>query len=94
MSYETVLSVWIGGAPHGRATVQVVARGAQGERIVTRQRGVEADMRELVHDLAGAHDLVPIWDDDSWVGGAGRRPPAPFYTRRELAPPSHDALAS
>jgi|JI8StandDraft_1071087.scaffolds.fasta_scaffold735566_1 hypothetical protein len=94
MSNEQVLSVWIGGAPHGLATVQVVARSATGERLVTRERGEESSMRTLVHDLAAEHDLVPIWEDASWMDDGSRRPPAPFYTTRDLAPPSHMALAS
>jgi len=51
-------------------------------------------MREYVHELAAHHDLVPIWDDDSWMGDGSRRPPAPFYTTRDLAPPHQVVLAS
>lgn len=94
MSNDQVLSVWIGGAPHGLATVQVVARTADGQRRVSRRRGDEVAMREYVHELAAHHDLVPIWDDDAWMGDGSRRPPAPFYTTRDLAPPHHVALAS
>ncbi len=65
-----------------------------GERLVTRERGEEPTMRALVHDLAAEHDLVPIWEDASWMDDGSRRPPAPFYTTRDLAPPSHMALAS
>ncbi len=91
---DQVLSVWIGGSPNGSATVQVVARAADGTRRVTRQRGDELAMREMVHEMAARHDLVPIWDDDAWMGDGSRRPPAPFYTTRDLAPPRHEALAS
>jgi hypothetical protein len=94
MSYEQVLSVWIGASPHGHATVQVVARSTNGDRIVTRERGEEAEMRSMVQQLASRHDLVPIWEDAEWMSDGTRRPPAPFYTTRELAPPHHVALAS
>jgi hypothetical protein len=94
MSQEQVLSVWIGDAPNGLATVQVVARTSSGERTITRRRGEVCAMRAFVQDLAGRHDLVPIWDDDSWMSDGSRRPPAPFYTSRELAPPPRAALAS
>lgn len=94
MSYEQVLSVWIGASPHGHATVQVVARSTAGQRVVTRERGDEATMRTMVQSLAAQHDLVPIWDDATWMSDGTRRPPAPFYTTRELAPPHHVALAS
>jgi hypothetical protein len=93
MSDEQVLSVWIGGSPSGLTTVQVVARSATGERTVSRRRGDEIAMREWVHELAARHDLVPIWDDASWMEDGSRRPPAPFYTTRELAPPTHMMLA-
>jgi hypothetical protein len=94
MTDERVLSVWIGVAPHGVATVQVVARGSDGERLVVRRRGLESEMREFVRDLAGQHDLVPIWDDTTWLDDGSRRPPAPFYTTRDLAPPTSLAMAS
>lgn len=94
MSQEKVLSVWIGAAPHGLATVQVVARMPSGERTVSRHRGEDSAMRAYVQDLAGRHDLVPIWEDDAWMSDGSRRPPAPFYTTRELAPPTRVALAS
>jgi hypothetical protein len=92
MSIHQVLSVWIGDVPQGLASVQVVARTSSGERMVSRRRGNAGTMRAFVEDLASRHDLVPIWDDGSSAWDGSRRPPAPFYTQRELAPPV--ALAS
>lgn len=94
MTDERVLSVWIGVAPQGTATVQVVSRTAAGTRHVERRRGLESEMRAFVQDLAGQHDLVPIWDDSTWLDSGARRPPAPFYTTRDLAPPTTLAMAS
>lgn len=94
MTDERVLSVWIGVAPQGTATVQVVSRTATGARHVERRRGLESEMRAFVRALAGEHDLVPIWDDSTWLDSGARRPPAPFYTTRDLAPPTTLAMAS
>ena len=41
-------------------------------------------MRSAVRKLASANDLVPIWDDHTWMVDGTRRPPAPFYTTRDL----------
>lgn len=91
---EQVLSVWIGETPAGYTTVQVVGKTGSGERIVTHHRGSEAQMWSLVHGLVDHYDLVPIWDEDEWDDHGEHRPPAPFYTTRELAPPTHLMLAS
>jgi hypothetical protein len=88
-----VLSVWIGAAPQGLATMQVVTRTSDGERQVTRRRGPEAVMRDLVRTMAQDHDLVPIWDEGPAANGV-LRPPAPFWTTRDLAPAHTDQVAS
>lgn len=95
MSNEHVLSVWIGDAGTGLTTVQTVSLTDEGRRAVTRYQGDHDRMHALVHELSIDHDLVPIWeDDDGTDDGARRRPPAPFYTSRDLAPPTHLAAAS
>ena len=93
MLHDEVLSVWIGAAPQGLATVQVVARSDDGERKVTRRRGPEPVMRDLVRTMAQDHDLVPIWDEGASTNGA-LRPPPPFWTTRDLAPAHESPLAS
>lgn len=91
---EHVLSVWIGEAPAGQAAVQLVAVGDDGHRVVERLRGERASMRAFVEQLSLQHDLVPIWDDHEVLADGTHRPPAPFYTTRDLAPPTHLVAAS
>ncbi len=91
---DQVVSVWIGAAPHGLATVQVVTRSAGGERLVTRERGEESAMRNAVRKLASQNDLVPIWDDHTWLSDGTRRPPAPFYTTRDLVRLRHESITT
>jgi len=91
---EHVLSVWIGEAPAGQAAVQLVAMGDDGHRVVERLQGECAKMREFVDELTVRHDLVPIWDDHELLSDGSHRPPAPFYTSRDLAPPTHLVGAS
>ena len=51
-------------------------------------------MRDAVRELVSRNDLVPIWDDDAWLSDGSRRPPAPFYTPRDLALPRHERLTT
>lgn len=87
---ERVLSVRIEAADPGRATLRVQfgrapedpARAEPGGHEL-QWRGDEQDLRDRARALAAVHDLVPVWEDRSWLSGATRRPPASLYRTRE-----------
>ncbi|MFZ4519041.1 MAG: hypothetical protein ACOYOP_11670 [Microthrixaceae bacterium] len=86
---ERVLSVRVEPSDRGRATLRVrFARTAAGpdprpdEGHELQWRGDERDLRERARALAAVHDLVPVWEDRSWLQGDTRRPPASCYLDR------------
>ena len=86
---ERVLSVRIETADHGCATLRVCFERAtagperRGEDHELQWRGNEQDLRDRARALAAVHDLVPVWEDRSWLSGTTRRPPASLYRTRE-----------
>lgn len=86
---ERVLSVRVEPSDPGRATLRVrfVRTGGGRERYSDeghelQWRGEEHDLRERARALAAVHDLVPVWEDRSWLQGDTRRPPASCYRDR------------
>lgn len=82
MSSERVLAVQIERDPEGSAAVCVTYEAETGEALVREVRGPEPTIREMARKLAEANDLVPLWEDLSWLWNGMRRPPASLYRPR------------
>ena len=82
MSSERVLAVEIERDPGGSAAVCVTYEADSGEELVREVRGPEATIREMARRLAEANDLVPLWEDLSWLLNGRARPPASHYRPR------------
>ena len=80
-----MVSIWIAGGEDGLTTVEVVRCGPDGSPCSATQRGHESEMRRYVRALAAQHDLVPLWQDRSWVRSGRRRPLPDRYGVRDRA---------
>lgn len=95
MSDVRVRTVQIEAGDDGAAAVCVTYESEAGEELVRRTRGPEATVRAIARDLAERHDLVPLWEDLSWLWNGMARPPASLYRPRRAGPgepqpaPSH-----
>lgn len=47
--------------------------------------GPVGHVRSLARSMAADHDLVPVWEDSSWISGDSRRPPASRYVHRKAS---------
>lgn len=66
-----------------RLRVVVVRDGAVEEK--DEVTGPVDHVRSLARSMAADHDLVPIWEDSSWIVGDSRRPPADRYEHRNAS---------